>query len=51
MRQIAFWLSLLLISAIPWENSAKFDGVGSLAKLIGVALAVMWAAGMPPLGP
>ena len=50
MRQIAFWLSLLLISAIPWENSAKFDGVGSLAKLIGVALAVMWAAAVARSG-
>jgi O-antigen ligase len=27
MRQIAFWLSLLLIFAIPWENSAKFEGL------------------------
>jgi O-antigen ligase len=50
MRQIAFWLSLLLIFAIPWENSAKFDGVGSLAKLIGVALAVMWAAAVARSG-
>ncbi|MEN8184965.1 MAG: O-antigen ligase family protein [Myxococcota bacterium] len=44
MRQIAFWLSLLLIFAIPWENSAKFDGIGSLAKLLGVATAGIWVA-------
>jgi O-antigen ligase len=50
MRQIAFWLSLLLIFAIPWENSAKFDGVGSLAKLIGVAVAGLWAAAVARSG-
>jgi O-antigen ligase len=44
MRQIAFWLSLLLIFAIPWENSAHIEGLGSLAKLIGVAAAGMWIA-------
>jgi O-antigen ligase len=50
MRQIAFWLSLLLIFAIPWENSAKFDGIGSLAKLIGVAAAGLWAAALAHSG-
>jgi O-antigen ligase len=50
MRQIAFWLSLLLIFAIPWENSAKFEGLGSLAKLIGVAVAGMWFAAVARSG-
>jgi O-antigen ligase len=44
MRRISFWLSLLLIFAIPWENSAHIEGLGSLAKLIGVAAAGMWIA-------
>lgn len=50
MRRIAFWLSLLLIFAIPWENSAKFEGLGSLAKLIGVALAGVWVAAVARRG-
>ena len=50
MRQIAFWLSLALIFAIPWENSAKFEGLGSLAKLIGVAVAGAWAAAVARTG-
>lgn len=50
MRQIAFWLSLLLIFAVPWENSAKIDGLGSLAKLLGVATAGMWIAAVARSG-
>jgi O-antigen ligase len=42
MRKIAFWLSLLLIFIIPWEDSFSLVEIGSLARLIGLIVAGFW---------
>lgn len=43
MRKLAYRLSLLLIFMIPWEGVVRFPGLGTAAKLTGLALAVFWA--------
>lgn len=43
MRTVAYRLSLLLIFMIPWEGLIRFPGLGTAAKLTGLALAVFWA--------
>jgi len=42
MRKIAFWLSLVMIFIIPWEDSFSVGIVGSMAKLMGIVVAVFW---------
>lgn len=42
MRTIAYWLSLVLIFVIPWENMVDIEGVGTLSKAIGLLVAVIW---------
>lgn len=44
MRRIVYWLSLVLIFSIAWEGLVRFPGLGTLAKLVGLALALCWAA-------
>jgi O-antigen ligase len=44
MRRIVYWLSLVLIFTIAWEGLVRFPGLGTLAKLIGLALAFCWLA-------
>ena len=43
MRIYARWLALVLIFVIPWENSLDIDGVGTLARLVGLLAAGVWA--------
>ncbi len=42
MRTITYFLSLILIFMIPWEDSITIGSVGSLARLIGLATAACW---------
>lgn len=42
MRAIVYRLSLLVIFMIPWEGIIRLPGLGTAAKLAGLALAVFW---------
>ncbi len=42
MRKIAFWLALVLLFTIPWENSVIIDGVGRIARVLGLGVAAFW---------
>ena len=44
MRTIAFMLSLVFISFIPWEGVIELPSLGTAAKLIGSAMAACWLA-------
>ena len=42
LRKLTYWASLLLIFALPWEDSISVPGLGSLARLMGFAVAGLW---------
>jgi O-antigen ligase len=42
VRRITYALSLLFIFLIPWEDSISTSGWGSLARVMGLALAAFW---------
>jgi O-antigen ligase len=42
MRKITFWLSLLMIFIIPWEDTLSISAIGSLSRLIGLVVAGFW---------
>jgi O-antigen ligase len=42
LRKITFWLSLILIFVIPWEDSVKIEAVGSVARVMGFVVAGFW---------
>lgn len=42
MRKIAFWLALVLLFMIPWENSVIVDGVGRISRVMGILVAAFW---------
>ncbi len=42
LRNIAFWLSVGLIFIIPWESGAVIDGIGPLARGIGLLVTAFW---------
>ncbi len=42
MRRITFWLSLVFIFVLPWEDSITALGLGSLARVMGLLLAAFW---------
>ena len=42
MRKITFWLSLILIFVIPWEDSLTVSTIGSIARLLGLGVAGLW---------
>ncbi|MCB8976646.1 MAG: O-antigen ligase family protein [Ardenticatenaceae bacterium] len=42
MRKIAFWLALVLLFMIPWENSVIIDGVGRISRVMGILVAAFW---------
>lgn len=44
MRNLTFWLALLLTFIIPWEDSISVSTLGSVAKLVGWLVAACWAA-------
>ena len=41
MRTVAYWLSLILIFVIPWENAILFEGVGTASRAVGEPLRVV----------
>ncbi len=43
MRKLTFWLSLIMIFIIPWEDSLPVGTIGSLARLMGIVVAGCWA--------
>jgi O-antigen ligase len=42
MRKITFWLTLLLIFTIPWEDTFVIGTMGSLTRVLGLAVAGCW---------
>ncbi len=44
MRRIAFWLSLLLVFVIPWENIIQIEALGTLGRITGIVVAGFWVA-------
>lgn len=44
MRRITYWLAVILIFIIPWEDSISVEAIGSLAKVVGLIVAAFWAA-------
>jgi O-antigen ligase len=42
VRRITFWLSLVFIFVVPWEDSITALGLGSLARVMGLLLAAFW---------
>ncbi len=42
MRKITFWLSLVMIFIIPWEDTLSISAIGSLSRLIGLIVAGFW---------
>ena len=44
MRRITYWLAVILIFIVPWEDSISLESLGSLARVMGLIVAVFWAA-------
>jgi O-antigen ligase len=44
MRRITYWLAVLLIFIVPWEDSLSVTTLGSLARVMGVVVAAFWGA-------
>lgn len=42
MRTVAFWLSLILIFVIPWENVVTLKGLGTVSRATGLLVAAFW---------
>lgn len=42
MRDFAYFLSLVLVFSIPWENSVIIVSVGTLSRMIGVFATAIW---------
>lgn len=44
MRKVTYWLALILIFIIPWEDSILIPTLGSIARLMGFIVAAFWVA-------
>lgn len=44
MRRITYWLAVILIFMVPWEDSITITTLGSLARVMGLVVAVFWVA-------
>ncbi len=42
MRKVAFWLSLLLLFTVPWENSVIIGNLGRVSRVMGLFVAAFW---------
>lgn len=42
MRTITYWLSLLFIFMLPWENILMVDGGETISKFLGIGIAGVW---------
>jgi O-antigen ligase len=40
--RVAFWLSLLMIFTVPWENLLNVGGLGTACRLVGLLTAACW---------
>ena len=46
MRKITYWLTVILIFIVPWEDSISVTTLGSIARLMGLVVAIFWVATM-----
>jgi len=46
MRRITYWLAIVLIFTLPWEDSVTVAILGSLTRMLGLLVAVFWVATM-----
>jgi O-antigen ligase len=44
MRRIAYFLSLVLVFSIPWEDALSIGSLGTLARAVGLLVAGAWLA-------
>ncbi len=44
MRTVAYWLSLILIFVIPWENVIVIEGLGTVSRVTGLLVAAFCVA-------
>lgn len=44
MHKITYWLAVILIFIVPWEDSLSVSTLGSLARVMGLVVAVFWVA-------
>jgi len=42
MHTVTFWLSLILVFMIPWENSVVIAGLGTLTRVTGLLVTAFW---------
>lgn len=42
MRRLTYFLALILVFVLPWEDSISIPSLGSVARLMGFALAGIW---------
>lgn len=45
MQNLSFWLLLILVFVIPWENAMTFEGLGTISRFLGLLLFVTWFTG------
>jgi O-antigen ligase len=48
MRRLTFWLLLVLVFMIPWENAVTIEQVGTLIRITGILVAAVWALTVLP---
>jgi O-antigen ligase len=46
MRKITFWSAVILIFTVPWEDSISVTALGSMTRLMGLIVAVLWMVTM-----
>lgn len=44
MRTITYWLSILLILTLPWENILNLESLGRISRVIGFIVTILWLA-------
>jgi len=42
MSAVTFWLSVILIFMIPWENAITFEGFGTIGRAVGFLVLFSW---------
>lgn len=42
MRTLALWLSFILIFTVPWELAVDLPGIGTISRVVGLALLACW---------
>jgi O-antigen ligase len=50
MRTIAVWLTFFLVFMVPWEDAITLGEWGSLARNIGILMAIIWGGSALKLG-